>query len=143
LGAQLPDAIERIQAALMRDGRWEGEVQHRRKDGTPVWVAAQWVVHYDDQGKVRAVLEVNADITARKRADAALRASEAFNRSILESSPDCLCVLDAEGRIKFVSPEGLKLMEADSVEALGQTFWPDFWEGEFRSAAEEAYRRAL
>jgi two-component system CheB/CheR fusion protein len=143
LGTHFSEPLEAILARLWRDGKWEGEVQQRRKDGTALAIAAQWVVHYDDQGKARAVLEANADISGRKRAEDALRASESFNRSILDSSPDCVCVLDLEGRLQFMTPEALRLMEIEDFRSVAGGFWPNFWEGEHRAAAETAYRAAL
>jgi two-component system CheB/CheR fusion protein len=143
LATRFAEPLEAINARLWRDGKWDGEVQQRRKDGTALWIATQWVVHYDEQGKARAVLEANADMSARRRAEEALRASEAFNRSILESSPDCVCVLDLEGRLQFMTPEALRLMEADDFKSLAGGFWPNFWEGEDRNVAEGAYRSAL
>jgi PAS domain S-box-containing protein len=77
LRAQFPEPLEQIQSKLARDGHWEGEVAHHRKDGALIFVAAQWAVHYDELGKVRAVLEVNIDISSRRQAEEALRSSEA------------------------------------------------------------------
>ena len=49
-------------------------------------------------GPVRIVI-VHDNITLRKRVEVALRESEAFNRSIIESSPDCIKVLDLDGNL--------------------------------------------
>ncbi|HTL18684.1 MAG TPA: ATP-binding protein, partial [Patescibacteria group bacterium] len=120
-----------------------GEVTHRRKDGKILHVATQWVVHYDNEKKVRAILEVNTDITARKEAERALLQSEGFNRTILESSPDCIKVLDLDGRVVFVNPAGRKLLETGNAEMLAKSYWPGLWIGEAREQAEQAYRTAL
>ena len=39
------------------------------------------------------------DITDRKLANLALREIEAFNRTIIDSSPDCTKVLDLDGNL--------------------------------------------
>lgn len=143
LDMKTPEPLQKIQAKLMGDGHWEGEVQHRRKDGTVLSVATQWVVHRDNQKKVRAILEVNTDITARKEAQHALAQSEMFNRTILESSPDCVKVLDTDGRVIFVNPAGVKLLENGDSETRAKIYWPAVWGGETREVAEQAYREAL
>jgi len=143
LGAQFPEPLEQVQAKLARDGRWEGEVVHRRKDGSMLSVAAQWVVHYDESGKIRAVLEINTDVSSRKQAEEALRTSESFNRSILDSSPDSICLLDHAGRIKFMTPAAMALMDITDFGSVANAFWPSLWERESRPEAENAFRNAM
>jgi two-component system CheB/CheR fusion protein len=143
LAAQFPEPLEKIEKELHRHGRWDGEVLHRRKDGQVICVASQWVVHHDNNHKVRAILEVNTDITARRKAEKALRESESFNRGILESSPDSIKVLDLAGRITYVSPAGVRLMAMPDAKACLDTYWPDLWDGGDRAEAEKAYRAAL
>jgi PAS domain S-box-containing protein len=69
LKTRFPRPLEEIKAALMTQGAWEGEVVHIRKDGKPVTVASQWVLHKDDKGEPLAIIEVNTDITERKAAE--------------------------------------------------------------------------
>jgi two-component system CheB/CheR fusion protein len=143
LAAQFSQPLEQIEKELHRHGRWDGEVLHRRKDGQVICVASQWVVHHDNNHKVRAILEVNTDITARRQAEKALRESESFNRGILESSPDSIKVLDLAGRITYVSPGGVRLMAMPDAKACLGTYWPDLWDRGDRAEAEKAYRAAL
>jgi PAS domain S-box-containing protein len=65
-----PAPLEHIAAELIRDGRWEGEIIHTRRDGTKVVVASRWSLRRDDRGRPAATLETNNDITARKQAEA-------------------------------------------------------------------------
>jgi PAS domain S-box-containing protein len=57
---------------LGRD-RWEGELQHRRRDGSRLTVASRWTTLRDRNGNPVGWLEINTDITARKRAEEAAR----------------------------------------------------------------------
>jgi PAS domain S-box-containing protein len=57
---------------LGRD-RWEGELQHQRRDGSRVTVASRWTTLRDREANPVGWLEINTDITARKRAEEAAR----------------------------------------------------------------------
>jgi PAS domain S-box-containing protein len=77
LRTRYPVAREDIAGALLRDGHWEGELVNARKDGTLVTVASRWSVQRDEAGRRIGTLETNNDITDRKRAEEALRQSQA------------------------------------------------------------------
>lgn len=53
--------------------RWEGELQQRRRDGSQVTVASRWTTLKDENGNAVGWLEINTDISARKRAEDAAR----------------------------------------------------------------------
>jgi len=61
---------------------------------------------------------------------------------VLESSGDCIKVLDLDGRLEFMSPGGQRVMEVDDFGALRDQYWPDLWEGEGRAAAEAGLAEA-
>ena len=85
LQTQFPQPLEEIQADLVRAGRWEGELVHARRDGTRLVVTSRWAVQRDEQGHPVGILEINRDITARKRQQEELRqakeAAEAASRA--------------------------------------------------------------
>jgi two-component system sensor kinase FixL len=72
-----PAPLEQIMAELTRTGRWEGELVHTRRDGTPVVVASRWSLRHAAPGRPPAILETNNDITERKRAEDALHQAQA------------------------------------------------------------------
>jgi two-component system CheB/CheR fusion protein len=143
LNTQTPEPLPKIQAKLQSQGHWEGEVTHRCKDGRVLHVATQWVVQLDANKRIRTILEVNTDVSERKAAEKALAESEEFNRTVLESSPDCIKVLDLDGRVIYINSAGRKLLEAGESEARTKSYWPGVWEGEARESAEKAYRASL
>jgi len=77
LRTQYPVAPDDIKGAMLRDGHWEGEFVNARKDGTLVTVASRWSAQFDEAGQRIGTLETNNDITDRKRAEEALRQSQA------------------------------------------------------------------
>jgi PAS domain S-box-containing protein len=73
LKTEFPRPIEEIKARLYARGHWEGELIHTTREGNRIVVASHWVLHKDEQGTPRAVLEVNNDITERRRAEEEVR----------------------------------------------------------------------
>jgi PAS domain S-box-containing protein len=73
LRSVFPTPIEEIHAELLRSGRWDGELEKTRADGSQVVVASRWSLRRDEQGRPAAVLETNNDITERKRRDKEIR----------------------------------------------------------------------
>ncbi|MBV9889168.1 MAG: PAS domain S-box protein [Acidobacteria bacterium] len=67
LQTEFPVSLAHIAQAFHRDGAWEGELRHRTRDGRTVFVASQWVLHYDASGKPARILEINTDLTELKR----------------------------------------------------------------------------
>src|SRR5437899_12828083 len=73
LRTRFPEPLDAILEQLHQKGRWEGELVHIDKGGRELVVASQWVLHTDAHGKAIAILEVNNDITERKRAEEEVR----------------------------------------------------------------------
>jgi PAS domain S-box-containing protein len=65
-----------------------------------------------------------------------------ISRNILESSSDCVKVLDLGGRVAYVNPAGVELMELCGAEEMLSRPWVDFWEGEYHHVACDAVARA-
>jgi two-component system, LuxR family, sensor kinase FixL len=72
-----PQPLENIKAELVSSGRWEGELIHTCRDGKQIVVESRWASQRDEQDRPVATLEINNDITARKRAEEALHKVQA------------------------------------------------------------------
>ncbi|MBC8121614.1 MAG: CBS domain-containing protein, partial [Gemmatimonadaceae bacterium] len=68
-------SFEQVQFLLLETGHWGGELTHTCRDGTQVLVESRQVVMRGTQGEVKAILEINRDITMAKRVEEALRQS--------------------------------------------------------------------
>lgn len=61
---------------------------------------------------------------------------------LLASSPDCVKLLDADGKLIFMNENGLRVFEIDDYATLEGQSWIDFWPEAIRSDAEKAVRDA-
>jgi len=77
LKTRFPAPLEDIRAIVQEAGRWEGELVHFRRDGTPLHVASRWSLHRDAKGRIAGTLETNNDVTERVAAEQALRRIDA------------------------------------------------------------------
>jgi PAS domain S-box-containing protein len=62
-----PAPLDDINAELLSTGRWDGELEHIKADGSRVVVASRWSLRRDEYGKALAILETNNDVTERNR----------------------------------------------------------------------------
>ncbi len=77
-----------------------------------------------------------------RAAEKALRESEQVNTRILESSHDCVKVLDLEGRLLSMNALGMEMLEICDFAPVKNSLWVDFWQGEDRAAALNAVEAA-
>ncbi|WP_068878475.1 MULTISPECIES: PAS domain S-box protein [unclassified Phenylobacterium] len=68
-------------------------------------------------------------------------ASDGFFRTALESSPDCVKILDLDGRIQFVNRNGVAIMEADDSAGLLGREWLKLWDEPEQPMVAAALRR--
>jgi PAS domain S-box-containing protein len=69
LQTQFTEPLADIEAAVVRDDRWDGELNHRRADGHVITVESRWAAQRLPDGTLTGFLEVNRDITAKKAAE--------------------------------------------------------------------------
>jgi len=124
LQTQFPEHLEKINEQLHRDGSWNGELVHTRKDGTKVIVMSRWVLDREANGNARCILETNNDITQPKRTEKALRESEERFRAIVETTPECVKLMSADGTLLHMNRPGLEMVGARSAdEVVGKSVY--------------------
>jgi PAS domain S-box-containing protein len=89
LHTEFPVPLKDIEEQLLQVGQWEGELVHTRQDGSQIVVASRWGLQRDMHGKPHATLEINRDITQRKRDEEALhRAHGELEQRVLERTAE-------------------------------------------------------
>ena len=94
-----------VLATADREGAWSGESEYISRSGKviPVWQVS--VAHRDASGRVAYLSTIARDISDQKRADVALRESEARFRQITETISEVFWMAEVGlGRFVYVSP---------------------------------------
>src|SRR6266700_1775465 len=65
-----------------------------------------------------------------------------FKTRLIEGSPDCIKVLDLDGRLLSMNAGGMAVLEICDLKPFIGAAWIDFWQGEDRKAAQAAVKAA-
>ncbi|MFL9450664.1 MULTISPECIES: PAS domain S-box protein [Nostocales] len=77
--------------------------------------------------------------TQQEQAETSLRQSEAFNQQILNSSDDCIKILDLSGRLLYMNQRGQASIGIQEMDPFLNTAWVEFWQkADDRQAALDA-----
>src|SRR4030095_15533424 len=100
------------------------EVEHRirHKDGSIRWIWARGHGVFAPDGALRFIEGLNLDITARKRAEEALRESEERFRGIFENAAVGIAHADPMGRFLRVNEKFCAILGYSRDELLQKTF---------------------
>ncbi len=71
---------------------------------------------FDEEGRLTGAVNMLVDITERKRAEETLRESEERFRAIVETTPECVKVVAADGTLLLMNEAGLAMVGADAAE---------------------------
>lgn len=134
----LPDTLRRWRDSVDTGQPFDHEFRLRMQDGQYRWFRSRAAARRDGDGKVVRWYGTLEDIDDHKRAEAALRESERFSRSILENSPNCIRVLDLDGRVLYANATAYRVLELDENEPVLGERWVDLVPESCRADASAA-----
>jgi PAS domain S-box-containing protein len=100
----MPYVERKFVEALKTDKSYVREHRLRKKNGEIIWVQCRGQIFCDAQGNVDYISGVSFDITARKKAEEAVREGERFLANIFNSIQDGIIILDTDFNIIRVNP---------------------------------------
>ncbi|WP_440409499.1 PAS domain S-box protein [Neorhizobium petrolearium] len=121
LAAQFPLPLDEIRRHIQTHHVWEGEVVHHHKDGHPIFAATRWVAVNSSRDGAAIIIQTNNDITDMKKVQNDLAGREAHLRSILDTVPEAMVVIDETGIITSFSAAAERLFGYSSEEVVGRS----------------------
>jgi PAS domain S-box-containing protein len=125
LKTHYPTSRADVDAHLEQEGKWEGELTHKRRDGSSVIVESRQVLLRDAEGQPAATIEINRDVTLRRRLEQTERAVQtrttarlAFLQEVLDAMP---------GSVYLVYGSDARLMLANHAAA---SVWGAEWQAD-------------
>jgi diguanylate cyclase (GGDEF)-like protein/PAS domain S-box-containing protein len=97
------------------------ETRFKRKDGMAISVELRASIV--EKMPAPIYLAVISDITEHKHLEDSLRENERFLRTIIETVPECVKLLDLDGTVLKMNPVGLNMLEADAGEVIGKPIY--------------------
>lgn len=107
-------------------------------DDLQLWIGTASKVN----GLTPSAISIPTNEADYKQKEIKLQRNVEFVRRIMDSSKDCIKVLDLEGRLLYMNDGGQDIMEIDEFTTVQNALWLSFWQGCNRSAAERAFAAA-
>ena len=108
--------------AALRDGKWEGTIRRRRKNGEQFTARVVITPRLDSSRKAIGFLLISKDISDEIRLTEEVKATQFYTRSLIESNIDALMTTDPLGIISDVNQQMVALTGYPREELIGTPF---------------------
>jgi PAS domain S-box-containing protein len=121
LNTELPRDFAEIQAALLRNGAWEGELGRTTRDGRRLLVASRWALQPESarSQEPAAILIIDTDMTERRRAEEAQQRTSAALSAVIQSAPIAVFAIDLQGNVQLWNPAAERMFGWQAAEVVG------------------------
>jgi PAS domain S-box-containing protein len=104
------------------------EKEYRNKDGKILPIELQTYAVRNNEDQLCGFWAFIRDITVRKQLELILKESEEKYRSIVENTSDVIMLTNPDGRVSYISPACVRVLEYNPDELVGkipEIFYPD------------------
>ena len=108
------EIAKEIMGVIKKTGKWQGEVNNIKKDGTSFWSRVNVSV-FDHLVYGKVLIAIHADITEKKKVEEKLK-------NIYNLSQDFICIANKKGYFEYVNPAMFKKMGYSEKEMLSKPF---------------------
>lgn len=119
-----PADRERVESAVKRvserGGSFDVSFRVANASGSGQWIRARAGLIRDEAGAARHLTGIFLDVDEEKQVEEALRTRETHLRSILQTIPDAMIVIDGHGVMQLFSTAAERLFGWSEDEAIGQ-----------------------
>jgi PAS domain S-box-containing protein len=136
-----PKVIERCQRCAQEGADFDMEFRILRPDGSLRWLDDKGKTFFDDAGQSLYMTGACVDITERKRAEEALRKSEAEFRTLAEAMPQIVWITRPDGWNTYFSQQWMDYTGLSLEESLGHGWNKPFHPND-RQRAWDAWQHA-
>ena len=112
------ERFQRLHQGICEGGSGVLEFESMGLQGTRCWLETHAVPFRDAEGRIIGSLSVTRDISEHKRAEEALRFSEARNRDLVENAAYGICRASLHGVFHYLNPAFQRMLQCSSAEEV-------------------------
>ena len=94
------------------------KITMRAKNGSKKYFLLNSTLIFDHNNQPLYIEGAMKDITERKKAKQKLIDSENFLKAIIDNQPECIKIVDENGKLLMMNPSGLQMIQANSFEQV-------------------------
>jgi two-component system NtrC family sensor kinase len=139
----LPSLYDKFARSTLIANGLQAERWYKNLNGKNRYLIFSAVPIYNAAGELTMVIETIHDHTHQKRMEEELAKSEGLLRTIINTEPECVMLVAADGNILDMNPAGLAMFEADSLDRIAGAPMISFLVPEYRPAMQVHWEKVF